>query len=297
MMTGAAVPLQGPEQFESQRELLESLMDQWFLQLKETSGSAELSPGLQTLWDSMNYSLCHSGKRTRPILGLLIAEQLGVDPRRLLPWVMSVEMIHTYSLIHDDLPCMDDDDLRRGRATNHKVFGEATALLAGDTLLTEAFGLVARSYSRDPEQAVKAISLLSEGAGFHGMAGGQAIDLLSKDKKLTEIETKTLHEMKTGALFRTVSEGVAILSGTEKSVSDNFRKFGASLGFAFQLADDILDSSEVIEVGSFPALIGLSETKELLKKETKLALNALNEIGISSGPLVSIALWNQERKV
>ncbi len=287
-------PGQSPEQFHDQRELLESLINQWFHQIRE---SRELSPGLQTLWDSMNYSLCQSGKRTRPVLGLLVAEQLGVDPRRLLPWVLAVEMVHTYSLIHDDLPCMDNDDLRRGRATNHKVFGEATALLAGDTLLTESFGLVARSYSRDPGQALQAVALLSAGAGFNGMAGGQAMDLLSKGQKFTVQETMCLHQMKTGALFRTVCEGVAVLSGAESTVVQAFRKFGASIGYAFQLADDILDSAVTVEVGSFPALIGIGETKVLLENETKSALQALQGIGIASGPLKSIVLWNLERKV
>lgn len=295
MLLDANVEVQGPDHFSEQRELIEDVIDQWFRQIR--GAASDLTPGMQSLWDSMNYSLCHSGKRTRPVLGLLIAEQLGVDPRRLLPWVMAVEMIHTYSLIHDDLPCMDNDDIRRGRATNHKVFGESTALLAGDTLLTEAFGLIARGYARDPEQGLRAIALLSEGAGFQGMAGGQAIDLLSKGQTFNFEETKNLHEKKTGALFRTVCEGVAVLCGTEENVTAAFRDFGASLGFAFQLADDILDSEEKIEPGSFPALVGMDETQNLLELETQSALDSLRRIGIMSGPLVSIALWNKERKI
>lgn len=287
---------QGPDQFQNQRELLESFIDQWFIGLREQMDSV-WTPGLQTLWESMKYSLSQSGKRTRPVLGLLIAEQMGVDPRKLVPWVMAVEMIHTYSLIHDDLPCMDNDDLRRGKPTNHKVFGEATALLAGDTLLTEAFGLVSHNYRQDPEQALQAIALLSEGAGFSGMAGGQAMDLLSKGQKLNSEETQLLHRMKTGALFRTVCEGVGVLSGTPETISRLLRDFGSSLGFAFQLADDVLDSSEKIEIGSFPSLIGIEGTKDLLAQETARALAALAQIGISSGPLVALVHWNQERKI
>lgn len=296
MMSTVAPIAQGPEQFRDQRDLLENVITDWFADLRSQLDHV-WSPGLQTLWESMKYSLCQNGKRTRPVLGLLIAEQLGVDPRRMVPWVMAVEMVHTYSLIHDDLPCMDNDDYRRGQLTNHKIFGEATALLAGDTLLTEAFGLIAQFYAQDPEQAIRAIGLLSQGSGFTGMAGGQAMDLLSKDQQFSFTETQLLHQMKTGALFKTVCEGVGVLCGTPKDTSDLLRDFGSSLGFAFQLADDLLDSSEQIEPGSFPALIGMEKTKDLLTSETTKALSALAQVGISSGPLVAIVQWNQERKV
>lgn len=295
--TASSAQSSGPAKYTDQRDLLESLIAKWFEELKAEVKPADWTQGLQTLWESMKYSLSQSGKRTRPVLGLLLAEQLGVDPRKMIPWVMSVEMVHTYSLIHDDLPSMDNDDVRRGQPTNHKVFGEATALLAGDTLLTEAFGLIANNYQQDSGQALRAVSLLSEGAGFLGMAGGQAMDLLSKGQKFSLDETKTLHQMKTGALFRTICEGVGVLCGTPVQTSLLLREFGASLGFAFQLSDDLLDSAQKIEAGSFPSLIGMEKTKALLDQETENCLTLLKKIGIQSGPLPEIVKWNQERKI
>lgn len=255
------------------------------------------SVGQSKLTEAMGYSLLAGGKRTRPVLGLLLAEAFGVRPQKVLPWVLAVEMIHTYSLIHDDLPCMDDDDERRGRPTNHVVFGESFALLAGDTLLTEAFGFVARSYADEPQKALALVQLLSEAAGYFGMAGGQALDLEAQKSLPSRAAILDMHARKTGALFRVICEGVAVVSGVESALQKSSRQFGASLGLCFQLADDILDSTPEIEKGSLPELIGLKATSELLNEETQKAIACLRAIGLQSGPLVEIVEWNQTRRL
>lgn len=271
-------------------ELFENFVDHW---LKEFPIDHR---ALSELEKSMRYSVAAGGKRTRPMVGVLVAEQLGVRPQKILPWVCAVEAIHSYSLIHDDLPCMDNDDFRRGKPTNHKVFGESCALLAGDVLLTEAFGLIARSYAGDPVVAVRSIQILSEGAGFRGMGGGQAIDLLSKRENFSTDEILNLHAMKTGALFRLVCEGVAVLCGTSDKMVTGFRQYGAALGLCFQLADDVLDSKEKIEPGSLPAQIGLEKTSEMLNFQSDRAVQTLRSLGIDSGPLVELIRWNQNRQ-
>ncbi len=169
--------------------------------------------GIQKLKDSMSYSLSKGGKRFRPVLALMIAESFAVHPQRILPWAQAVEMIHTYSLIHDDLPCMDNDDMRRGEPTNHKVYGETTALLAGDALLTEAFAVLATAFRQEGELGLKLVGLLAEAAGLLGMVGGQAIDLENQKLMPGLDELKKMQEMKTGALIRVSAEGAALVCG------------------------------------------------------------------------------------
>lgn len=278
------------DQFPGPLELVEESARRW------AQDYAARTAGMARLSESMAYSLLSGGKRTRPVLGLLLAEAFGVNPRRVLPWALAVELIHTYSLIHDDLPCMDDDDERRGRPTNHVVFGESFALLAGDTLLTEAFGHVARSYRDDPAKAVRLVQLLSEAAGYQGMAGGQALDLEAQKELPTREALLDMHARKTGALFRVICEGVAVAIGSEAPAQTAARDFGAALGLCFQLADDVLDSAHEVEKGSLPDLIGVPATRELLAAETARALEELGRLGVTNGPLVEIVRWNQNRK-
>lgn len=279
--------------FQSQLELIEDGIRDYFA----TYSVPQQALGLQVLAESMGYSLLSGGKRVRPLVGILLTEALGAHPRKTLPWVTAVEMIHTYSLIHDDLPCMDDDDERRGRATNHRVFGESIALLAGDTLLTEAFHHVGRSYADDPAKAIRAVILLSEAAGFWGMAGGQAMDLEAQKKLPDQNQLLEMQAKKTGALFRMVCEGVAVLCGTSPEIQNSCRQFGTSLGLCFQLADDLIDSKDAIEKGSLPDLIGLPRTREFLDMESARAFEALSSIGIQTGPLIEIVKWNQHREI
>lgn len=282
------------DQFPAQLDLVESAARGWIAEYQQQTQSEN---GMNSLCAAMAYSFLSGGKRTRPVLGLLVAEAMGVHPQRVLPFVLAVEMIHTYSLIHDDLPCMDDDDERRGRPTNHVVYGENVALLAGDTLLTEAFGFLARAYHEEPTKGLAAVQLLSEAAGFWGMAGGQALDLMAQKVLPGKDAILDMHARKTGALFRVICEGVAAIAGAPAEIQSDWRDFGAALGLCFQLADDVLDSQQELEKGSLPDLIGLAATIDFLNVETQRARDVLQRLGVQSGPLVEIVKWNQSRKI
>jgi geranylgeranyl diphosphate synthase type II len=251
--------------------------------------------GISRLQESMGYSLLKGGKRFRPMLSLLIAETFAVHPKKVLPWAAAIEMIHTYSLIHDDLPCMDNDDFRRGEPTNHKVYGETTALLAGDALLTEAFAHISDKYAGEPAIGLSLVSILSKAAGLFGMVGGQAIDLESQKSLASLDELKLMHQMKTGALIRASAEGAAVICCLPADKILFVRKFGEDLGMAFQLKDDLLDSNDEIELGSFPAVLGLAGTSDYLSQVSQSALNSLTLLDITKGPLVDLVEFNLYR--
>jgi geranylgeranyl diphosphate synthase type II len=271
-------------------------IDQSVQQLLE---SWQLPPlqGLQTLKESVSYSFSQGGKRFRPVISLMLAEAFAVHPLKVLPWALSVEMIHTYSLIHDDLPCMDNDDFRRGEPTNHKVYGETTALLAGDALLTEAFGHLAKSYHKEPEVGLKLVGLLAQSAGLLGMVGGQAADLAFQKEQANFEDLKTMQDMKTGALIRVSLEGAAVICGLLPEKVQYCRQYGALLGFAFQLKDDLLDALEKQELCSFPSTIGTQQTQDLLEETSQQAMSCLQKLGIASGPLYETVQFNLDRKI
>jgi len=253
------------------------------------------------LTKAVRYSLWQKGKRFRPTLAILLAEEFGVSPRQVMPVAIAVEMIHTYSLIHDDLPCMDDDDIRRGEPTNHKVYGEALALLAGDALQAEAFRVVALGYQDRPEIGLKVISLLGEAAGALGMVGGQALDMsFERHPDLAQNVDGLLqmHALKTGALIRVACEGAAVAMGLPARTQQLCRELGASIGLAFQLKDDLLDSSEnQLEPGSLPAAIGLAATEQRLKQTTEHANELLRQLGRPEGPLHNLVRYNYDRQI
>lgn len=251
----------------------------------------------RNLSESVSYSLFQNSKRFRPTLTLLAAEMLGVGHDRALPWASAVEMIHTYSLIHDDLPCMDDDRVRRGQPTNHVVYGESTALLAGDTLLTEAFGYLAREYRELPDVAVDLIDLLCQSAGGAGMIGGQVIDLGIASGESIQLEKLVeMHRLKTGALIRAAVMGVACIARVSSLQKDLLGTFSDNLGIAFQLADDLHDyDPEDPERTGFPALIGVQATKDQLRTVSENAIEALRAFGERAQPLVDIVRYNQSR--
>lgn len=249
------------------------------------------SPELHKFWECMNYSLLSSGKRFRPLLSLVTAQALEKPMEDALPMAMAVELIHTYSLIHDDLPAMDDDDLRRGRPTNHKVYGEGQALLAGDALLTLAFGALAESDSPHLKQA---LALLSEAAGPQGMVGGQVLDIGSKDpneKLLAEI-----HKRKTGALIRVSVEGTAVLLGAGPEKAKLLRTYGEHLGMAFQIADDLQDfKPDMPEKINYVGRLGRDETMKLLKFVSDEAERTLSTFGAKAGGLYKMIQLNSQR--
>ncbi|WP_413943789.1 polyprenyl synthetase family protein [Bdellovibrio sp. HCB-162] len=251
---------------------------------------------ISELRKSMLYSATNGGKRFRPVLSLLVAELFGCSQERILPFATAVELIHTYSLIHDDLPCMDNDDVRRGKPTNHKVFGEDFALLAGDALLTEAFLLIADGYSDTSFLVGQLTRLLSEAAGVRGMVGGQAIDLRAGQKKFSKEELTHLHLLKTGALIRVAVEGAAVIAGARPMDIESLRKFGEGLGLAFQVADDVLDHGEKDQdQRSFTGIMGLEGTKTYLQEISKNTLAELHKVSAEAPMLEYLISFNLSR--
>jgi geranylgeranyl diphosphate synthase, type II len=207
-----------------------------------------------TLHRAMRYSLFAGGKRIRPLLVLAAAEAVGGREEDALPFACAVEMIHTYSLIHDDLPCMDDDDLRRGKPTSHKVFGEAIAILAGDALLTRAFHLLAELGSTDEatpspsddapaRRRLAALALLGAAAGSQGLVGGQVLDLESTGQEIHARTLERLHRAKTGALLAACVRGGALLGGGGRDDLERLERYGSAIGLGFQVVDDVLDAT------------------------------------------------------
>ena len=238
------------------------------------------------LFDAMNYSLQAGGKRLRPVMAFEFCRMCGADWRNAAPLAAAVEMIHTYSLIHDDLPCMDNDDFRRGKPTNHKVYGEAMAVLAGDALLTDAF-CVASTAQLQGRAMADAIGILGECAGSLGMVGGQVLDILSENRALTEQEVLDIQSRKTGALIRAACALGALAGGANEAQFDAACRFAAALGLAFQIRDDMLDvigTQEEMGKGvgtdetknTFVRLYGLQRCEELVQRYTDLAIDALS---------------------
>lgn len=249
------------------------------------------SPGLARFWECMEYSLFSEGKRFRPLLSLLTAKALDRPLEEALPMAAAVELIHTYSLIHDDLPSLDNDDMRRGRPTNHKVYGEADALLAGDALLTLAFAALAESRSSYLRSALKR---LAEAAGAAGMVGGQVLDIHGEnpdERALTDI-----HRLKTGALICVSVEGTAALLGALPEQIQELSEYGAALGFAFQLADDIEDyDPNNVEKINYAGRLGVEKTRRLLQDTSDKALKALARFDASADGLREMIRLNAAR--
>ena len=241
------------------------------------------------LLKAMDYSLMAGGKRIRPMLVLEFCRITGGDMEKALPAACAIEMVHTYSLIHDDLPCMDNDDLRRGRPTNHKVFGECTATLAGDALQAEAFGTILRSGLSDKQRADCA-QILAGAAGVDGICGGQYLDMLGEGKVLTQEELDDINSRKTGAMLVAACQmGAAAAGGTEEQLEAAGR-YGAAIGMAFQIRDDMLDVLSTTEelgkpVGSdaqehkntYMALYGEEKCRQIIERLTELAKSVLKE--------------------
>lgn len=229
-------------------------------------------PEYKRLYEAMNYSLLQGGKRIRPILTKAVLEAMKVDASLYKEFLCALECIHTYSLIHDDLPAMDNDDYRRGNLTNHKVYGDGMAILAGDGLLTYAFQLCSENTTASAEQKIKAIQCLATAAGPEGMVGGQAFDLLSEGKHIPLEELKVLHSGKTGALFNAAIELGLILSNADQAKYAAYMTYANCLGLLFQITDDILDVTGTIEeLGKTPG----SDIRQ--DKSTYVSLLGLDE--------------------
>ena len=262
---------------------------------------------------AMRYSVFAGGKRVRPILMLAACEAVGGTVDQALPAACALEMIHTYSLIHDDLPAMDDDDFRRGNPTNHKVFGEATAILAGDALLTEAFILLSddgASAGVTPVARLQVIREIAVCAGSRGMVGGQVVDMESEGHRDIDFATvQYIHTHKTGALIKASVRSGALLGGASPGQLDAVTRYGEAIGLAFQIADDILDiegtteeigkdagSDEARGKATYPAVIGLAESRRLAAELVDRAFSALAPFGDRADPLRDIATYIIKRK-
>ena len=261
------------------REYIEKYLRDWYARFHDL-------PQKQ-LFEAIEYSLMAGGKRLRPVFAFEFCRMCGRDWQMAAPFAAAVEMIHTYSLIHDDLPCMDNDDFRRGRPTNHKVFGEAMAILAGDALLTDAFTVASTAQLPEPADMAFAIAMLSECAGSLGMVGGQVLDIQAEQRECTEEDVLAIQDRKTGALINAACVLGAVAGGASEEQITAAAQFAAGLGLAFQIRDDMLDVIGTAEemgkgVGTdaakntFVRLYGLEKCEELVQKYTQYAIDALS---------------------
>lgn len=256
----------------------------------------------KSIYEAMRYSLMAGGKRIRPVLALSVCEMLGGNAEKALPYACALECIHTYSLIHDDLPCMDNDDMRRGKPTCHKAFDEATALLAGDALLNRAFEIMS-AYGTDNDCTVEVIKYVSNNSGTEGMIGGQVVDLMCEgDGNVGEETLRYIHRNKTGALISAAAMIGAICGNATDEEKAKIIEFSDNLGLAFQIKDDILDfigddevlgkptgSDEENDKTTFVTLMGIEKAEEELQRTTKAAKAALSMFGAENEFLCSLA--------
>jgi geranylgeranyl diphosphate synthase type II len=265
----------------------------------------------QTIHEAMRYSVFAGGKRLRPILVIAGAEIMGGSAESVMPTACALELIHTYSLIHDDLPAMDDDDYRRGRLTNHKVFGEAVAILAGDALLTLAFRLLAENFAdgRDPRLLTQLLTEIADAAGTVGMIGGQAVDIQSEGKSVDAETLEYIHTHKTAALIRSALRSGAMLAGATPRQLKTISEAGWRLGLAFQIVDDILDVEGSLEelgktAGSdrrkkkatYPEHFGLEPSRLKAKSLIEEAKAQLSELGPRAEPVQALADFIFQRR-
>ena len=266
---------------------------------------ARLFPAKRGFREAVRYSLLAGGKRIRPILTLAAGEVAGVAPRVTLPFACALELVHTYSLVHDDLPAMDDDDLRRGRPTSHKVYGDGIAILVGDALLTEAFGVMARGRGVPAARIVAAVDELARAAGETGMVGGQARDLAAEGATPTLAMVRGIHALKTGTLLRASVRIGAIVGGAPRGMLVRLTAYGDALGLAFQIADDILDALEdgaadgrtdaALHKATYPAALGLEGACAHARRARDAAVAAVAPLGPKARTLVAIAGYVVER--
>ncbi len=258
------------------------------------------------IYDAASYSLNVGGKRIRPILFMLVYFMYKGEDKEVIDMAAAIEMIHTYSLIHDDLPCMDNDDLRRGKPTNHKVYGENIAVLAGDALLNEAMILLMDFSIKHGKDALVAAREIAYAAGADGMIGGQVVDIINEGKRISKEELNYMHLKKTGELIRSSIVAGAILAEADKSEIDLLNKFGMNLGLAFQIKDDILDvTGDVEKLGkntladvnksNFITMYGLEECKVMCEDLTAECITILDKISVNTDILKELTIELLER--
>lgn len=261
------------------------------------------------IYEAMRYSLFAGGKRLRPAIVLLACEMCGGDANQAIPFACAIEMIHTYSLIHDDLPAMDNDKLRRGKPTNHVVYGEGMAILAGDALLNKAFEIIASQTTVSAETAMQALGILATASGTEGMIGGQVIDIENEGKAIDAKTLETLHLLKTGALIRAAGNMGAAVAGADAATMERVDAYCKNLGIAFQIQDDILDvTGSQQELGkpigsdaenaktTYVTLYGIDQAEKLVADYTEKAVTALEPFGERGAALRALAEYLIGRK-
>lgn len=264
----------------------------------------------QIIFKAMRYSVFAGGKRVRPVIMLAACEMFGGDIKKASPFACAMEMIHTYSLIHDDLPAIDNDNFRRGRLTSHKAFGENIAILAGDALLSHAFEVMAKAVADNPEPALaKAMYTVANGAGVNGMLTGQVVDVISDGKKLDKETLDFIHINKTAAMIQASFKAGAYIGGGSEKDAEKLSMAGCKIGMAFQIQDDILDvigsfdeigkpvfSDEKNQKTTYVTLIGLEQSKEKVKKLSEEAIDILSDYGDKAEFLIELTKELVNRK-
>ncbi|MBU4313465.1 MAG: polyprenyl synthetase family protein [Actinobacteria bacterium] len=249
------------------------------------------------LKEAIEYSIENSGKRFRPILCLLTAKSLGKDYRAVLPTACAIEFIHTYSLIHDDLPSIDNDDLRRGKPTCHKKFGEDIAILAGDALFAEAFNIIIKYQIADDRTKIKILEEIASASGASGMVAGQIVDVYFTGKKISKKILEYMHRNKTGKIITASVRCAAILCGVSSDYLKKFTEYSENLGLAFQITDDILDVTSDNRINTYPNMWGISKSKEIARDKIDKAIAIIKSMDIDYEWLVNIANFLLARKV
>lgn len=263
-------------------ESVEHFLKQYFQ--RRSSEVKKLSPQLM---EAMEYSVFSGGKRFRPAVCITMSSKTTA-------LAAAIEMVHTYSLIHDDLPCMDNDDERRGRPSNHKKFGESLALLAGDALLTESFLVITESY--EPDVAVHLIKILSRASGMSGMVGGQAMDMKLGRPIANTLDLTNVHFAKTAELIAVATEGAGVIDGAPTDVRKKLRDVGLLLGFCFQIKDDLLDGQQDLSEKSFLHFLNVEDVENLLAQKTSEGLDVLAKLPQAYQGLVPFFEFNKIRK-
>ena len=249
------------------------------------------------LKEAIEYSIENSGKRFRPILCLLTAKSLRKDYKMVLPTACAIEFIHTYSLIHDDLPSIDNDDLRRGKPTCHKKFGEDIAILTGDALFAEAFNIIIKYQIADDRTRIKILEEIASASGASGMVAGQIVDVYFTNKKISKKKLEYMHRNKTGKIITASVRCAAILCGVSNDYLKKFTEYSENLGLAFQITDDILDVTSDNRINIFPNIWGISKSKEIARDKINKAIAIIKSMDIDYEWLVNIANFLLVRKV
>lgn len=290
---------EGVEKFFAHRALVEEYI---------TNLTFSEDPQLSTLIHAMHHSLLAGGKRVRPMLCMEVARSFGTDPAEVLPTAAAIELIHTFSLIHDDLPAMDDDDYRRGMPTCHKEYGEATAILAGDAFFGESLALITLHQRGTPEQLLEVVRELAHSTGVGGMVGGQIIDIAHTGQETDADTLSTMHNYKTGALIRASARIGSILSGATSGEQEAISRYAHRLGLCFQIVDDILDTTSTTETlgkeaggdvesgkATFVSLYGIEKSRSLADDAMQEALEALKAVDADIEGLAGIARFVRSR--